>query len=72
MEVKYPQLQVNSETAFIENPDLTNYLQNQYFQLAEIKNTLQYTPEQHSQYQYTMAVLQGKQEMLQEILSNFK
>lgn len=72
MEVTYPQRPYNRETAFIENPDLTNYLQSEYFTLAEIKNTLPYSPETHAQYQHTLALLQGKQEMLQEILSNFK
>lgn len=72
MEVKYPQHQYNKETAFIENPDLTNYLQSQYFQIVEIKNIVPYSPETHAHYQHTLALLQGKQEMLQEILSNFK
>ena len=72
MEIMYPQHLYNRETAFVENPDLTNYLQSQYFQIVEIKNTVPYLPETHAQYQHTLALLQGKQEMLQEIFSNFK
>ena len=71
MEIKYPQLVVNKEAAFLSNEDLTNYLQNLYWETTQVKNSMQYTPETHAQYQYTMAKLEGKQEALQELLSNF-
>ena len=72
MEIKYPQLIVNQEAAFLSNEDLTNYLQNLYWETTQVKNSIQYSPEAHAQYQYTMAKLEGKQEALQELLSNFK
>ena len=72
MEIKYPQLIVNQEAAFLCNEDLTNYLQNLYWETTQVKNSLSYTPDTHAQYQYTMAKLEGKQEALQELLSNFK
>lgn len=72
MEIKYPQLVVNKEAAFLSNEDLTNYLQNLYWETTQVKNSIQYTPDTHTQYQYTLAMLQGKQEAIQEILSNFK
>ena len=72
MEIKYPQLVVNQEAAFLSNEDLTNYLQNLYWETTQVKNSIQYTPDTHAQYQYTMAKLEGKQEALQELLSNFK
>ena len=72
MEIKYPQLAVNKEAAFLSNEDLTNYLQNLYWETTQVKNSIQYTPDTHAQYQYTMAKLEGKQEALQELLSNFK
>ena len=72
MEIKYPQLVVNKEAAFLTNEDLTNYLQNLYWETTQVKNSLQYSPEEHAQYQYTMAKLEGKQEALQELLSNFR
>lgn len=72
MEIKYPQLVVNKEAAFLSNEDLTNYLQNLYWETTQVKNSIQYTPDTHAQYQYTMAKLEGKQEALQELLSNFK
>ena len=71
MEIKYPQLVVNKEAAFLTNEDLTNYLQNLYWETTQVKNSIQYTPDTHAQYQYTMAKLEGKQEALQELLSNF-
>lgn len=71
MEIKYPQLVVNKEAAFLSNEDLTNYLQNLYWETTQVKNSLSYTPDTHAQYQYTMAKLEGKQEALQELLSNF-
>ena len=71
MEVKYPQLKVLHQVAFHPNDDLTNQLQNMYWEVTELKNTLTYTPETHASYQHTMAMLQGKQDVLQEILSNF-
>ena len=71
MEIKYPQLVVNKEAAFLNNEDLTNYLQNLYWETTQVKNSIQYTPDTHAQYQYTMAKLEGKQEALQELLSNF-
>lgn len=71
MEIKYPQLVVNREAAFLSNEDLTNYLQNLYWETTQVKNSIQYTPDTHAQYQYTMAKLEGKQEALQELLSNF-
>ena len=71
MEIKYPQLVVNQEAAFLSNEDLTNYLQNLYWETTQVKNSIQYTPDTHAQYQYTMAKLEGKQEALQELLSNF-
>ena len=71
MEIKYPQLVVNKEAAFLSNEDLTNYLQNLYWETTQVKNSIQYTPVTHAQYQYTMAKLEGKQEALQELLSNF-
>ena len=71
MEIKYPQLVVNKEAAFLSNEDLTNYLQNLYWETTQVKNSIQYTPDTHTQYQYTMAKLEGKQEALQELLSNF-
>ncbi len=71
MEIKYPQLVVNKEAAFLSNEDLTNYLQNLYWETTQVKNSIQYTPDTHAQYQYTMAKLEGKQEALQELLSNF-
>ena len=71
MEIKYPQLIVNQEAAFLCNEDLTNYLQNLYWETTQVKNSLSYTPDTHAQYQYTMAKLEGKQEALQELLSNF-
>lgn len=71
MEIKYPQLVVNKEAAFLSNEDLTNYLQNLYWETTQVKNSIQYTPDNHAQYQYTMAKLEGKQEALQELLSNF-
>ena len=71
MEIKYPQLIVNQEAAFLSNEDLTNYLQNLYWETTQVKNSIQYTPDTHAQYQYTMAKLEGKQEALQELLSNF-
>ena len=72
MEIKYPQLVVNKEAAFLSNEDLTNFLQNLYWETTQVKNSIQYTPDTHAQYQYTMAKLEGKQEALQELLSNFK
>ena len=72
MEIKYPQLVVNKEAAFLSNEDLTNYLQNLYWETTQVKNSIQYTPDTHAQYQYTMAKLEGKQEALQELLSNFE
>lgn len=72
MEIKYPQLVVNPQAAFLSNEDFTNYLQNLYWETTGVKNSLVYNPETHSQYQYTLAMLQGKQEAIQEILSNFK
>ena len=72
MEIKYPQLVVNKEAAFLSNEDLTNYLQNLYWETTQVKNSIQYTPDTHAQYQYTMAKLEGKQEAIQELLSNFK
>lgn len=71
MEIKYPQLVVNKEAAFLSNEDLTNFLQNLYWETTQVKNSIQYTPDTHAQYQYTMAKLEGKQEALQELLSNF-
>ena len=71
MEIKYPQLVVNKEAAFLSNEDLTNYLQNLYLETTQVKNSIQYTPDTHAQYQYTMAKLEGKQEALQELLGNF-
>ena len=71
MEIKYPQLVVNKEAAFLSNEDLTNHLQNLYWETTQVKNSIQYTPDTHAQYQYTMAKLEGKQEALQELLSNF-
>ena len=71
MEIKYPQLVVNKEAAFLSNEDLTNYLQNLYWETTQVKNSIQYTPDTHAQDQYTMAKLEGKQEALQELLSNF-
>ena len=71
MEIKYPQLVVNKEAAFLSNEDLTNYLQNLYWETTQVKNSIQYTPDTHAQYQYAMAKLEGKQEALQELLSNF-
>ena len=71
MEIKYPQLVVNKDAAFLSNEDLTNYLQNLYWETTQVKNSIQYTPDTHAQYQYTMAKLEGKQEALQELLSNF-
>ena len=71
MEIKYHQLVVNKEAAFLSNEDLTNYLQNLYWETTQVKNSIQYTPDTHAQYQYTMAKLEGKQEALQELLSNF-
>ena len=71
MEIKYPQLVVNKEAAFLSNEDLTNYLQKLYWETTQVKNSIQYTPDTHAQYQYTMAKLEGKQEALQELLSNF-
>ena len=71
MEIKYPQLVVNKEAAFLSNEDLTNYLQNLYWETTQVKNSIQYTPDTHAQYQYTIAKLEGKQEALQELLSNF-
>ena len=71
MEIKYPQLVVNKEAAFLSNEDLTNYLQNLYWETTQVKNSIQYTPDTHAQHQYTMAKLEGKQEALQELLSNF-
>lgn len=71
MEIKYPQLVVNKEAAFLSNEDLTSYLQNLYWETTQVKNSIQYTPDTHAQYQYTMAKLEGKQEALQELLSNF-
>lgn len=71
MEIKYPQLVVNKEAAFLSNEDLTNYLQNLYWETTQVKNSIQYTPDTHAEYQYTMAKLEGKQEALQELLSNF-
>ena len=71
MEIKYPQLVVNKEAAFLSNEDLTNYLQNLYWETTQVKNSIQYTPDTHAQYQYTMAKLEGKQEAIQELLSNF-
>ena len=71
MEIKYPQLVVNKEAAFLSNEDLTNYLQNLYWETTQVKNSIQYTPDTHAQYQHTMAKLEGKQEALQELLSNF-
>ena len=71
MEIKYPQLVVNKEAAFLSNEDLTNYLQNLYWETTQVKNSIQYSPDTHAQYQYTMAKLEGKQEALQELLSNF-
>ena len=72
MEIKYPQLGVNPQAAFLSNEDFTNYLQNLYWETTGVKNSLVYNPETHDQYQYTLAMLQGKQEAIQEILSNFK
>lgn len=72
MEIKYPQLAVNPQAAFLSNEDFTNYLQNLYWETTGVKNSLVYNPETHGQYQYTLAMLQGKQEAIQEILSNFK
>ena len=72
MEIKYPQLAVNPQAAFLSNEDFTNYLQNLYWETTVVKNSLVYNPETHWQYQYTLAMLQGKQEAIQEILSNFK
>ena len=72
MEIKYPQLAVNPQAAFLSNEDFTNYLQNLYWETTGVKNSLVYSPETHAQYQYTLAMLQGKQEAIQEILSNFK
>lgn len=72
MEIKYPQLIVNQEAAFLSNEDLTNHLQNLYWETTQVKNSITYSPDNHAQYQYTMAKLEGKQEAIQEILSNFK
>ena len=71
MEIKYQQLTVNQEAAFLSNEDLTNHLQNLYWETTQVKNSLSYSPDTHAQYQYTMAKLEGKQEALQELLSNF-
>ena len=43
----------------------------QLWETTQVKNSIQYTPDTHAQYQYTMAKLEGKQEALQELLSNF-
>ena len=72
MEIKYPQLVVNKEAAFLSNEDLTNYLQNLYWDTTQVKNSLNYSPDTHAQYQYTMAKLEGKLEAIQELLGNFK
>ena len=71
MELQYPKLQVTQEMAFLYNKDLINWLHNTYWEVAEAKNSVPYSVENHSQYQYTIAKLEGKRELLLELLNNF-
>lgn len=72
MELKYPQHNVSMPEAFVPNVSLTNHLQNLYWNLAEVKDNLQYTPETHAAYQHSLATINGKQQLIKELLDNFE
>jgi hypothetical protein len=71
MEIKYPQFKYNREVAFMQNDDLCNHLQEQYFELAAIKDSMPYSPQNHDQFSYEKAKLEGKMELIKSLLSNF-
>lgn len=63
-------LPVDMPTAFMENSHLKSFLINSYWQTTEQAASVSYDPTQHLVYAHTMALLEGRKQVLAELLEH--